>query len=231
MYINDGSGNFTSNISSLAGENYASDMVDMDKDNDLDFVYCISSSTYWIENTGGGVFANNVQIDLNPNNALYGDVILAVDLNSDSAIDFIKTEGGNGISVMVNDGNQVFTKQFLSVGTTGLNVFSIQTNDIDFDGDDDIIIAAPWQNIVGWYENFMGSPYQIQGSTYYDKDSNSIKDPADILAVHRALNDFKIEPISAIMPVVTLTELWKVVRPIEKMLLIISMLVLIVALG
>ena len=58
-----------------------------------------------------------------------------------------------------------------------------------------------------------------------------LKDPADILAVHRELNDYKNEPISAIMPVVTLTELWKVVRPIEKMLLIISMLVLIVALG
>ncbi|WP_340112706.1 ABC transporter permease [Maribellus mangrovi] len=58
-----------------------------------------------------------------------------------------------------------------------------------------------------------------------------LKNPADILSVHRELNNYQVEPLSAIMPVVTLTELWTIVRPIEKVLIVISVLVLIVALG
>ncbi|WP_167606459.1 ABC transporter permease [Maribellus sediminis] len=72
----------------------------------------------------------------------------------------------------------------------------------------------------------------------HEKEPNSItgffmglKNPADILAVQRKINNYKSEPLTAIMPVVTLTELWNIVRPVEKMLIVISVLVLIVALG
>ena len=58
-----------------------------------------------------------------------------------------------------------------------------------------------------------------------------LKNPTDILSVQRMLNEYKDEPLTAIMPVVTLLELWSIVRPIEKTLLVISILVLIVALG
>jgi putative ABC transport system permease protein len=50
----------------------------------------------------------------------------------------------------------------------------------------------------------------------------------EILSLQRSLNTYKDEPLTAIMPVVTLHELWRVVKPIEKALLLISFLVLIV---
>jgi putative ABC transport system permease protein len=58
-----------------------------------------------------------------------------------------------------------------------------------------------------------------------------LKNPADVLMVHRAINEYKDEPLTAIMPVVTLIDLWQIVQPVEATLIVISFLVLIVALG
>jgi len=56
-----------------------------------------------------------------------------------------------------------------------------------------------------------------------------MKSRSDLLMMQRALNTYKEEPITAIMPVVTLLELWSVVGPVENALLLISFLVLVVA--
>ena len=58
-----------------------------------------------------------------------------------------------------------------------------------------------------------------------------LKNPQDILTVQRAINEYKNEPLTAILPVVTLIDLWQIVRPVETTLIVISFLVLIVALG
>ena len=58
-----------------------------------------------------------------------------------------------------------------------------------------------------------------------------LKNPADVLTVHRYINEFKDEPLTAVMPVVTLIDLWQIVRPVETTLIVISFLVLFVALG
>ena len=58
-----------------------------------------------------------------------------------------------------------------------------------------------------------------------------LNSPSDILMMQRRLNTHEEEALTAIMPVVTLMELWSVVGPVEKALLIISILVLIVAFG
>lgn len=55
-----------------------------------------------------------------------------------------------------------------------------------------------------------------------------LKDRRNIPLLQRKLNEFKREPITAILPVVTLTDLWRIVSPVEKALFIISMLVLLV---
>ncbi len=56
-----------------------------------------------------------------------------------------------------------------------------------------------------------------------------LKNKGDILAMQRSLNTYQDEPLTAIMPVVTLLELWSIVRPIEKALLVISILVMLVS--
>ena len=49
--------------------------------------------------------------------------------------------------------------------------------------------------------------------------------------MQRRINEEKDEALLAILPVVTLLELWKIISPIERILLIISLLVLVVSLG
>ena len=56
-----------------------------------------------------------------------------------------------------------------------------------------------------------------------------MKNSNDILSFQRMINTSNEEPLTAIMPVVTLLELWSVVGPVERSLIIISVLVLIVA--
>jgi putative ABC transport system permease protein len=58
-----------------------------------------------------------------------------------------------------------------------------------------------------------------------------LENRTDVLSIQRMINEYDDEPLTAIMPVVTLFELWEIVTPIEKALLIISALVLLVALG
>jgi len=58
-----------------------------------------------------------------------------------------------------------------------------------------------------------------------------LKNRSDVLNIQRIINNFDGEALTAIMPVVTMFELWEIVTPIEKALLIISALVLLVALG
>ena len=53
-----------------------------------------------------------------------------------------------------------------------------------------------------------------------------LKSKHDVFGIQRAINDYKKEPLLAILPGVTLLELWKTVSVIEKVLLLISMLVI-----
>ena len=57
-----------------------------------------------------------------------------------------------------------------------------------------------------------------------------LKSRHDVFGIQRAINDYKKEPLLAILPGVTLLELWKTVSIIEKILLLISVLVIITAL-
>lgn len=58
-----------------------------------------------------------------------------------------------------------------------------------------------------------------------------VKDKLDIIGLQKLINDDEREPLLAIMPAVTLSELWRIMSPIENILLVISLLVLIVSLG
>ncbi len=57
-----------------------------------------------------------------------------------------------------------------------------------------------------------------------------LKSKHDVFGMQRAINDYKKEPLLAILPGVTLLELWKVVSMVEKALLLISAFVIVTAL-
>jgi putative ABC transport system permease protein len=58
-----------------------------------------------------------------------------------------------------------------------------------------------------------------------------VRTKSDIPRIQRMINEDEKEPLLAIMPVITLLELWTILKPIENILMIISLIVLIVALG
>ncbi|MBR8536086.1 ABC transporter permease [Carboxylicivirga mesophila] len=58
-----------------------------------------------------------------------------------------------------------------------------------------------------------------------------VKSKSSLLSLQRTINEYTNEPLTAIMPVITLLELWEIVKPIEQTLIIISILVLIIAMA
>lgn len=58
-----------------------------------------------------------------------------------------------------------------------------------------------------------------------------VKNKSNILQLQRLINDNASESLTAIMPVVTLLELWGVINPIENVLKLISLVVLFISLG
>jgi putative ABC transport system permease protein len=58
-----------------------------------------------------------------------------------------------------------------------------------------------------------------------------VKNKSNILQLQKAINDSTSEALMAIMPVITLLELWSVINPIENILKLISFVVLFISLG
>lgn len=58
-----------------------------------------------------------------------------------------------------------------------------------------------------------------------------VKNKSSILQLQRSINNTKSEPLMAIMPVITLLELWSIINPIENVLKLISLIILCISLG
>ncbi len=92
---------------------------------------------------------------------------------------------------------------------------------------------------VGW-EHGVPNPDAISKLSDIDKQQLEpksitafllkLKSKHDVFSIQRAINEYKKEPLLAILPGVALLELWKVVSVIEKVLLLISALVIATAL-
>lgn len=107
--------------------------------------------------------------------------------------------------------------------------------------DDSIIISLTDLELmhIGW-EHGIPNPEVLENidlSTKHNIEPKSItafllklKSKHDVFSIQRAINDYKKEPLLAILPGVTLLELWKVVSVIEKVLLLISAFVIVAAL-
>jgi putative ABC transport system permease protein len=75
------------------------------------------------------------------------------------------------------------------------------------------------------HDHFHGEPGTITG--FY----LGVKNKIDILGLQRSINEDNDEALQAILPAVTLLQLWNIISPVEKVLFIISFLVLLVSLG
>jgi hypothetical protein len=143
LYINDGSGNYTIDVtSSFEGINEGRiAFIDINNDNDKDLIISGRSNsgptTKLYDNNGEGLFTENTESSFAP---ISEGSISVADIDNDSDMDVLLT-GENTASIYVNDGNGIFLEAtgtpFHKVGRS-----YIAFSDIDGDQDNDVMISG-----------------------------------------------------------------------------------------
>lgn len=132
--------------------------IDIDGDGDIDV---LSSSRQnnrigWYENlNGNGSFGSQQIISSNANNAIN---VYAADFDGDGDIDVVSaSRGDDKIAWYENtNGNGNFgAEQILT--TNADFATSVYANDVDSDGDIDIVFASSNDDKIGWFENLDGN--------------------------------------------------------------------------
>lgn len=203
-YQNDGSENFTaSNIITSVDAPRGFQVADIDKDNDLDIGIALEGDDdiAWWQNNGSMTFFLKTRADMN----LDGAYDMAIgDLNGDTYDDFV------GVGYFAD---RLCYYQNNTLGYfSGCNVLdqissdpsfdgpvSSEIEDLDKDGDNDIIVATENGNSIYWYENDgSGNPTNFPKHTIDSSATNVndfvIKDinldgNLDILYANKGLNE------------------------------------------
>ena len=131
---------------------------DVDGDGDLDVLTAsrLDNTLAWFENTNGlGNFGSKQVIT---SSALNVASVFYADINGDGIKDVIcdSSSNGNGYpSWYENDGNGNFgTQQEITTNTSGSNY--VLAEDVDDDGDMDVLNIEFGSDIIAWYENTDG---------------------------------------------------------------------------
>lgn len=166
---------------------YGMDVADLDGDGDLDVVVHVimvygaqDLKLAWYANDGTGQFGPQQLIDIANRKNVH-----ACDVDNNGTIDII-SGGMDGVRWYSNNGAGHFSPpHFVSDD----KVDALATGDLDMDGDpdieygDDLTTPPDSADHVGWYENFVGSPYRIEGTVFVDEDGSG-SPSADDAMVH-----------------------------------------------
>ncbi|MEQ9353698.1 MAG: FG-GAP-like repeat-containing protein [Vicingaceae bacterium] len=173
--LGDENGNFRDieGIGALSGISEKIASVDLDSDGYLDIVALSkesSASIGWFRNNGNGGFANFTSItssftpvSASGNASLYFDF---ADINGDSLIDIVfSSPEDDAIFVVPSNGNSSFLSEIEVVDSVE-NVTGLSLDDVDADGDKDIIFIEETTNGVYWVENLnnfnFGNPIEVE---------------------------------------------------------------------
>lgn len=120
---------------------------DFDQDGDMDIIGGANVNTFLIENLGAMTFAPPVILA-----GVNSYELHSVDLDQDGLLDIIGSGGSSfQASIFFNEGNLTFQHKLLSgyvYRSTSLN-----TSDLDCDGDLDVLTTSRDDNKIGWHEN------------------------------------------------------------------------------
>lgn len=183
LYINDGIGNFTKGEGLLPEFKISGSKVrpaDFDKDGDIDlfvagrhipWAYPEPASSILLINEGGKFIDGT--IDFAPALKDIGLVNDAkwFDANNDGWEDLILVGEWMAPTLMLNEKGKQFSKDQIDVSSTQGWWYSVETADMDGDGDEDIIAGNLGLNYK--YKATESEPFEIY---YYDFDDNNSKD-------------------------------------------------------
>ncbi len=151
LLLNDGQGRFGS-VYDTGGWPQGVVIGDFDLDGDLDLAAINSAVAGYnhvgvLFNNGDGTFAEPVLYDVA---AIHSHDLTVGDLDLDGDLDFVVTNGGNGIdntvSVLLNSGDGTFAAPVTyDVGTAPV---SAVIGDLDDDGDPDLVVTNQWSDSV-----------------------------------------------------------------------------------
>ncbi|HBS88197.1 MAG: hypothetical protein A2W91_05015 [Bacteroidetes bacterium GWF2_38_335] len=130
--------------------------IDGDGDNDVLSASPLDDKIAWYENIDGmGIFSSQKIISTSANGAC---CVYSVDIDLDGDNDVISASEFDGKIAWYNNIDGLGTFSSANIITTNAEgVFSIFANDLDNDGDCDIISGTNTDNDIAWYENTDGA--------------------------------------------------------------------------
>ncbi len=156
-YENDGSAkpSFEAHeVISGDGFKYGVSLADMDGDGDMDIVSSGNKLT-WYENDGSSEPTYTPR-DI-PKSGGTGREIFLADMDGDGDMDIVDTSGSDDtVKWYVNDGSSNPSFKEVGISTNSNGAQDVHVDDIDGDGDLDILVAAQDANSIEWYENSGG---------------------------------------------------------------------------
>lgn len=152
---NDGNQNFTNQIlynPPGAANYYNLYDIDLDSDGDIDFItFDVYGVMSWLENDGNQNFTTN-SINSDAGILRY---VMSVDIDQDGDHDILYSNRTSFTPVsevnwLENDGNQNFTKHNI---LSNISCFKLLAEDLDQDGDLDIVTLGHDENYLNWLDN------------------------------------------------------------------------------
>lgn len=185
-----GNGTFNSDqpLKIIGGNKYLTNLFikDVNGDEQLDLLLVISQNEIvWFPNLGGNSFGDK-QIIAPISNA-FGTIMTPIDFDNDGYLDVVYLENINNMTVprlllVRNLGGGVFDTEpiILQYGRGNVINSSFLTEDIDLDGDIDIISMGNNENSSIWYlENVWNRSTLVSGVVFIDENQNQIYDSGE----------------------------------------------------